>query len=352
MRSRNLTNSDIAELLAREAESASYPLQRALRRAGRSAFLWHESAVELVRLDKPLTELHGVGPFLEKTIRDWVRKAPEVPKRDPLRKNFLSWTEAQQILEKAPEFRKKVRGDLQMHTEWSDGSGTIRAMAEAGMERNYEYIAITDHGKRLKIAGGMNELELEEQHAEITSINRELSKEGKAFRVLHSIELNLDTEGQGDMTSKSLAKLDLVVAAFHSSLRKTEDQTERYLAALRNPDVHILAHPRGRIYNYRMGLKADWSRVFAVAAQLNKAVEIDCYPDRQDLSLDLLKLARKAGVRISLGTDSHHPWQLEFIDFGLATAVAAKISPDHILNFMGATELLGWAASLRRSAPV
>ena len=99
------------------------------------------------------------------------------------------------------------------------------------------------------------------------------------------------------MDQPALEKLDLVLGCFHSALRKKEDQTERYLNALRNPSVHILGHPRGRIYNFRLGLTADWSRVFAVAAQLDKAVEIDCYPDRQDLSIDLLAIARKEGCR-------------------------------------------------------
>jgi hypothetical protein len=101
VRTKDLTNSDIAELLAREAEAASYPLQRALRRAGRAAFLWQENAADLVRLNKPLTELHGVGPYLEKMIRNWLETTAEVPKRDPLRKHFYSWTEAQNILAKS-----------------------------------------------------------------------------------------------------------------------------------------------------------------------------------------------------------------------------------------------------------
>src|SRR5204863_6563082 len=139
---------------------------------------------------------------------------------------------------------------------------------------------------------------------------------------------------QGDMEPKSLRHLDLVLGSFHSSLRTTEDQTARYYAALNNPHIHILGHPRGRIYNYRIGLKADWSRVFAEAARLDKAVEIDCYPDRQDLNLTLLKLARSAGTRVSLGTDAHHPWQLEFIRLGVAVALRAKIPAERIVNFM------------------
>jgi DNA polymerase (family 10) len=114
--------------------------------------------------------------------------------------------------------------------------------------------------------------------------------------------MNLNPRGEGDMNPKSLSNLDLVLGSFHSSLRRIDDQTERYLAALRNPHIHILAHPRGRIYNFRLGLKADWPRVFAEAARLDKALEIDCYPDRQDLNLSLLKLARLAGTRVSLGT--------------------------------------------------
>jgi histidinol phosphatase-like PHP family hydrolase len=149
------------------------------------------------------------------------------------------------------------------------------------------------------------------------------------------------------MDPKALAKLDLVLGSFHSALRVKHDQTARYISALRNPDIQILGHPRGRIYNYRLGLKADWPRVFAEATRLNKAVEIDCYPDRQDLNLSLLKIARAEGVRISLGTDAHHPWQLEFIELGLAAALKAKISADRIINFMSIVQLKRWTSAVR-----
>jgi histidinol phosphatase-like PHP family hydrolase len=162
--------------------------------------------------------------------------------------------------------------------------------------------------------------------------------------------MNLNPRGEGDMSPDSLESLDIVLGSFHSALRKTEDQTERYLAALRNPHVHILGHPRGRIYNFRVGLKADWPRVFAEAARLDKALEIDCYPDRQDLNVKLLKLARAHGMHISLGTDAHHGWQLEFIDLGLAASLRAKIPPDRILNFMPILELKAWAQSVRDRA--
>ena len=210
-------------------------------------------------------------------------------------------------------------------------------------DRGYEYIAITDHSKGLKIAGGINEEQLEQQGTEIASVNASFESAGRSIRVLRSIEVNLSPTGEVDMSVPSLNKLDLVLGCFHSSLRKKDDQTERYIAALRNPAIHILGHPRGRIYNFRLGLSADWSRVFAVAAELDKAVEIDSYPDRQDMSLDLIKLARKAGCRISLGTDSHGTSQLEFLEFGLAAALKGKIDPERILNFMSREDLVNWA---------
>lgn len=149
------------------------------------------------------------------------------------------------------------------------------------------------------------------------------------------------------MDEKALARLDIVIGCFHSALHKKEDQTERYLAALPNPAIQILGHPRGRIYNFRNGLSADWSRVFDLAANLDKAVEIDSYPDRQDLNVELLKLARRAGCRISLGTDSHDPSQLGFIDLGLAAALSAGIQPERIVTFMPLNQLKAWVANVR-----
>jgi histidinol phosphatase-like PHP family hydrolase len=255
--------------------------------------------------------------------------------------------EARRLLEGNPSWPEKLRGDLQMHSRWSDGSATIAEMADAAKERSYEYIAITDHSKGLKIAGGIDERALKRQGTEIAKVNAALSKSGSQLTVLRSIEMNLNPRGEGDMSPDSLRSLDLVLGSFHSALRTTEDQTERYLAALRNPHVHILGHPRGRIYNFRIGLKADWPRVFAEAARLDKALEIDCYPDRQDLNVALLKTARDHGTRISLGTDAHHGWQLEFIDLGLAAALRAKIPSDRILNFMPILELHSWAEHVR-----
>lgn len=266
-----------------------------------------------------------------------------------IRENFFTLTQVRSILGGRRLWSQGVKGDLQMHSVWSDGSSSIQEMAEAGEARDYEYIAITDHSKGLKIAGGIDEKQLAQQADEIAIVNESLRSADRTIHVLRSIEVNISPQGQVDMDLASLAKLDIVLGCFHSALRKKEDQTERYIAALRNPAIHILGHPRGRIYNFRAGLSADWAKVFAVAAELDKAVEIDSYPDRQDLSLDLLKLARKAGCRISIGTDAHGASQLRFIEFGLASAVRAKIDTGRVLNFMGRNELLNWASNVKES---
>jgi histidinol phosphatase-like PHP family hydrolase len=297
--------------------------------------------------ERSLEELAGVGPALSKIISRWVQDPPDVPKPPEIRSGYLTVLQARAILEATPTWLNSVKGDLQMHTSWSDGTDTIEEMAKAGVARGYEYVAITDHAKGLKIAGGIDETQLATQAEEIAQVNAAMACTAKPFRVLSSIELNLNPFGNGDMDADALSRLDVVLGCFHSALRKKEDQTERYLAALRNPTLQILGHPRGRIYNFRVGLTCDWRRVFDLAAELDKAVEIDAYPDRQDLSGDLVRLAAKAGCRISIGTDSHGPSQLRFIEFGLASALSAGIKCDRILNFMNSEELLSWVASVR-----
>jgi histidinol phosphatase-like PHP family hydrolase len=341
-------NSYIAELLARAAERAKQPLQRALRRAARRAFLWPEEAEDIHARGESLTLLSGIGPYLNKQIIDWLRHPPELEEAIPeIRHDFLTLAEARVLRLQHPERFNGIRGDLQMHTLWSDGSSSVRDMAEAAASRGYSYIAITDHSKGLKIAGGIDEEQLSKQGEEIAAVNEAMRGNAASFCVLRSVELNLSPTGAGDMEQSALDRLDLVLGCFHSALRRKEDQTERYLAALRNPSVHILGHPRGRIFNFRPGLSADWARVFALAAQLDKAVEIDCYPDRQDLNIDLLAIARQEGCRISMGTDSHGPSQLAFMDLGITAAIRAKLDPKRILNYMPSHQLLEWAESVR-----
>lgn len=377
---KTITNADIAELLAQEALTAKMPAQKALRRASRRALFWGEEAADIHQQGRSLTELTAVGPYIARLISGWIEESPEVPEAPDIRRGFLTLTEARAILISNPGWlpqnlsastgnspRRKtpsrvgkslgnprgdttdglIKGDLQMHTTWSDGEGTIAEMAAAALERGYEYIAITDHSKGLKIAGGIDEVQLRRQEEEIAEVNEGFRRSGRKFVVLRSIELNLNPRGEGDMEQSCFPHLDIVLGCFHSSLRTKEDQTARYIAALRNPAIQILGHPRGRVYNFRLGLTAEWEDVFDEAARLDKAVEIDGYPDRQDLNVDLLHIARKAGCRISLGTDSHGPDQLAFMEYSAAAALQAGIRRDRILNFMGVDELLGWVQQVR-----
>ena len=337
-----LSNANLAELLARQAAQEEGIRQRAYKRAARSAFLWPEEAADLLAKRRALVELKSVGPFIARQLHTWLEKPPLRVSAPLIRRDFLTIAEARSILAARPDWRERLRGDLQMHTLWSDGSASVAEMAAAGQARGYEYIAITDHSKGLKIAGGIDEAALAKQGDEIAAVNQSIRAGNGQLHVLRSIEMNLNPSGEGDMDVDALRGLDLVLGSFHSSLRTTEDQTERYIKAIRNPQVHILGHPRGRIYNFRIGLAADWPRVFAEAAKLDKALEIDSYPDRQDLNLSLLKIARREGTHISLGTDAHHPWQLEFIELGLAAARKAGIPANRIVNFLPLDQLLGW----------
>jgi DNA polymerase (family 10) len=346
-RRKALTNAEIAELLARESESASMPAQKALRRASRRALMWPEEVADLLNHRRPLTELQSVGPYIEKLVLGWFDHPPALGEPPEIRRQFLTLTEAKAALARKPSWLRSVRGDLQMHTTWSDGDASIGEMADAAAARGYEYIAITDHTKGLKIAGGINEEQLQHQAEEIAQVNELVGQHG--MTVLRSAEVNLNPRGEGDMEARSLRKLDVVLGCFHSSLRTKDDQTPRYLAALRNPEIHILGHPRGRVYNYRLGLFADWPQVFGVAAEMDKAVEIDGYPDRQDLNADLLKLAQEAGCRISFGTDSHGAAQLRFMEYSAAAALIAGVRKDRILNFLSRDELAHWVSGLREN---
>jgi histidinol phosphatase-like PHP family hydrolase len=342
-----LTNAQIAELLARAAEEAEPGSNRekALGRASRSAFFWPVEASRLLEEERPLTELGSIGPWLAGIMGGWLSN-PEIEPPEPpqIRSGFLTMSEVRETIDSHPDWMRGLRADLQMHTTWSDGAAPLgEVVAEAEALWNYEFIAITDHSKGLKIAGGMDEGELAEQGEDIERVNEELSGRGSPLRVLRSIEMNLSPEGVQDMEPEALGRLDLVLAAFHSKLRMTDDQTDRYVRALRNPTFHTLAHPRGRVFNRRRGLSADWPRVFEAAAEEGKALEIDAHPSRQDMEVELLELARDAGIWISIGTDAHLLRELRYVEFGVALAIRAGFPQDRILNYQPVDSVLEWA---------
>jgi histidinol phosphatase-like PHP family hydrolase len=339
------SNLELAELLARAAEREEGHRARALRRASRAALQWPEEAAD-VAASGSLTEFRAVGRWIADRLRAWLDDPPEPPSPPESRRGFLTMAEARRILDDHPN-RGTLRGDLQMHTTWSDGSAPLEEMASRGRALGREYVAVTDHSVGLPIAGGMDEATLLRQGVEIDGFNAGLVGARVPFRVLRSIEMNLSPEGEGDMDPTVLAGLDLVLGAFHSKLRTTDDQTDRYVAAVRNPTVHVLAHPRGRRWNSRPGLRADWPRVFAAAAAVGTAMEIDAFPDRQDLQVELLEVARDAGTWISMGTDAHHPDELSFLEMGMAAALKARVRPDRILNLLPADEVVAWAGAKR-----
>ncbi|MFN2543733.1 MAG: PHP domain-containing protein [Actinomycetota bacterium] len=346
----SLTNGELSELLAMAAGSESEHRQRALLRAGRAAMHWPEEAALLVEAGRSLTELRAVGPWTARLMHEWLDASPEIPEPPPVRRGFLTLAEVRTTLAEHPEYGRDVRGDLQMHTTYSDGKAPLREMAETAAAYGYEFVAVTDHSKGLPIARGMSEERLLEEVEDIDAANQELASSGARLRLVRSLEMNLSPQGEGDMERDALARLDLVLGAFHSKLRVLEDQTDRYVAAVRNPDVNVLAHPRGRRWNHRLGLTADWPRVFAAAAEAGTALEIDAYPDRQDLDVELLQLARESGCWISIGTDAHHPTELRFLEFGLAAAARASIPRERILNFLSRDQLLEWASERSRAA--
>jgi DNA polymerase (family 10) len=341
-----LTNAHLAEFLARSAADEQGHRRRALQRAARAAFYWPDEASALVARGRSLTELRAVGPWVAQRIAGWLADSPEPPEPPELRRGFLTLAEVRSTLATNQDWRASLRGDLQMHTTYSDGGATLREMADTAAGYGYEYVAVTDHSKGLPIARGMDETRLAAQRVEVAKVNGELRAAG-SLRVIHSLEMNLSPDGEVDMDAATLAPLDMVIAAFHSQLRVTEDQTERYLKALRNPTFNVLAHPRGRRFNVRLGLRADWRRVAEEAAAMDKALEIDAFPDRQDLDVETLEIVREAGTRISIGTDAHTPEELAFMEFGVAAAVRAGIPRERILNYMPADALLRWAAARR-----
>jgi putative hydrolase len=190
-----LTNSQLSELLAGAGEDTKPPLSKAYRRASRKALLWPEEASSLYQAGRSLTELRGVGPYLEKAIRKWIESSPALGSPPDTRENFLTRTQVRAILEKQPSWASRLMRNLQMLKLWSDGSASIQEMAEAGDARGYEYIAITDHSKGLKIVGGINEEQLRQQVLEIAAINESLGATGTTLRVLRSIEVNLNPAG-------------------------------------------------------------------------------------------------------------------------------------------------------------
>lgn len=286
----------------------------------------------------------GASPTVERLIESRGQRTA-IGRGQALRQGFLSRAAALEVLALAgATLRARYRGDLQMHSTWSDGEDTVQAMAEGCRARGYAWCAMTDHAGGLPIAGGLSAARLRAQADAIAGVNRDLAG---AFHVLAGVEANITPSGAVDVEPQARRALDLVVAAPHSGLRTAQPQTARLVAAVTTPGVHILGHPRGRKYGARAGIAADWTRVFAAAARAGVAIELDGDPARQDLDCTLAVQARDAGCLFALDSDAHAVSQLWYADLALAHALLAGIPVERIVNCWPLERLRAWLDARR-----
>ncbi|TKJ29011.1 MAG: hypothetical protein CEE40_10025 [Chloroflexi bacterium B3_Chlor] len=230
-----------------------------------------------------------------------------------------------------------IKGDFHTHTLYSDGVNTIEEMARAAMARGYEYLAVTDHSRGLGVAGGLTLQEFIRQLEEIATLNEKLAP----FRILSGVELEIKTDGDLDFPDEVLAEFDVVVASVHLGLRQDEEKmTGRIIAAMRNPHVHIIAHPTGRLLGQREGVAIDFEALIKEAAITGTMLEINAQPNRLDLDGELARRATKQGVMLALGSDAHHADGLGVMRFGVVTARRGWAEPANIANTLSCQELL------------
>src|SRR6185295_18408890 len=250
------------------------------KRAAAAILALEEPIESLLQPDGTLRKIPNIGPSSSRVILEVLKtgtsetveraiagsgQKSDIERRRDLRGHFLSRAQVLAALRNrklgGPELGD-YHGDLQMHSTWSDGSQTLEAIVEGGIERGYQFCGVTDHSYGLPIARGVSMHKLFEQHRVIDALNEQYK--GR-FRLIKGIEANIRADGSVDMEPQELRQLELVVAAPHSALRTTTDQTKRMLAAVKTQGVHILGHPRGRKYGSRPGVTADWDRVFETA---------------------------------------------------------------------------------------
>ena len=230
-----------------------------------------------------------------------------------------------------------IRGDLQMHSTWSDGNNTLEEMLDGCVERGYEYFAITDHSKALAMTGGLDADKLRRQWEEIAEI---AARRGE-IRILRGMEVDILADGTLDLEDELLEELDIVLVSVHSRLDLPRDQqTERILTAVRHPQVNILAHPTGRLIGRREAMDFDLEEVLRCAVEHEVVVELNAHPERLDLQDTHLMHARELGLKVSLGTDAHRVEDLSLMRYGVEQARRAWLEPDDVINTYPLARLL------------
>jgi len=253
-----------------------------------------------------------------------------------------------------------LRGDLHSHSDWSDGSHPIEAMAEAARRRGHAYQVLTDHSISLAIARGLSPERVEEQRAVIAGLNRRFAAEEDAgtappetspegFRLLHGCELEIRADGRLDYEDELLATFDLVVASLHVGRRQTRAElTARTLTAIRNPHVDVIAHPSGRMIGTRDDLDLDWDAVYAEAARTGTVLEMNGSPHRLDLAVERARHAIEVGCLVSIDSDAHRTAEFDHLEWGVSQARRAWVEPPVVLNTRSRADLLAY---VRRQDP-
>jgi DNA polymerase (family 10) len=222
-----------------------------------------------------------------------------------------------------------MRGDLHVHSDWTDGTATIAEMAAAALARGYEYIALTDHSRRVAMAHGLDPARVARQAREIDAVNSQL----KGLTILKGIELDILKDGTLDLPDATLARLDVVVASIHSFFDLSrEAQTDRLLRAMRNPHVSIIAHPTGRLIGEREPYEIDMEKVISAARDCGCALEINAQPERLDLNDIHAHMAKSKGAKLVVSTDAHSVNTFDCMRFGVDQARRAWLGPADVLN--------------------
>ncbi len=330
----------IAFLLERARED-SYKV-KAFRGAAAAVLPLSSDALSRAVEEGTLTDLPGVGASSAKVVTDAVRGV--LPER-------LVRAESEHggpLTDGGQELRAALRGDLHSHSDWSDGGSPIEEMAFTALELGHDYLVLTDHSPRLKVARGLSAERLARQLDVVDAVNDHLASGGHDFTLLKGIEVDVLDDGALDQTDEMLARLDLRVASVHSKLAMDADaMTRRMVAAVRHPRSNVLGHCTGRLVTGARGTRAasqfDAAAVFAACAEEGVAVEINSRPERRDPPTRLLEQARDAGCLFAVDSDAHAPGQLDFPVLGCERAEAAGIEADRIVNTWPRERLLEWA---------